>query len=1185
MTNNKCATKFISKFAYIDNNPIHIDDYDNIDKEKLKCIHGHKLIPILGEKNIHHFRHKHSEDTGGYHLTYWHLEWQSNFLITEKTFHKINNSQIKLRKADVEFQNSNIILEFQHSKIEELEVNNRKNDYKLHNKEIIWIIDGNDNINITHLEYSDRIYLEFNLDWKYKSFIDYDYIFIDKDEFIYKIYPKKIKSNMIDVDKPFTKKDFINYLNNNDEIIHLINDSFQSTLYVKQLGAGTGKTYGIFQMLQSQEFEHYRYFIMVTKQHSAKSVMFSEFNQQIKDDDLEYIIDISIEENKKKYTIKYTNKKTNSTCQIIIATIDSLMYCLGDKDSNGLNKFEKFVNSIIDGYIEKNNSNNINFASVKFKLNKEVCLISDETQDLTIDYAKAIIQIMRNKYIDSYVVGDKLQSIAIKDNAFTYLIENDFSYINKHKYENYNICRRFSHIKLINFVNAIIPFEKYKLTQIDPLSVKDNNNDDPIIFITAANTILANETDEDKINSNVEQIMEYYKNEVSQNNYKPNDFLIVTPFTKKNPLVNALEIAIHMYWIEKYNNDNNDFERYAIFHKSEDGTSINLSESENATRIVSIHTSKGDGRPIVFLIGMTEKGLQRFSTESNNLVYDSLIHVAITRMKKKLYIRLENNGDDICQKITKYMYDNDYDDKECEIVPVLKIYKNIKYNHIIETIKTNNIYEILKNVIINKTNLPIRNDANQDKRIIDTGHHNIRYATMLIYLFIKIINYENKLQKDSDIKKQIQKVFHNLIKSKIHKVSTSKDFNNYLKDNEISVLKISNNGRDYNKYYDIIYNNINNVKEKLINIIKGTISDLCPYECIILYYMIQVHDQGKYTDISISELYNITDIYNKSYNKKIDGHDNCLCKTCFDKNQNKEENSNITNMKNYLSKHYEDINNISKIYNNFLKKYSKINWLINHDIIFNSNSNNDFKLYKKFNLIGYDSDNVFIFYIKPQFNNLNYNEILLDSIFDIFLLKSIKQIDINEDENTNNNKDNKNNKDINDLIKFNNKKIKTIIFSLDNANYYPIEWNNINNEDLILGEGRKTILDLLKEALCNKYKIECKYMYNFYKYWYKKYKLEKLSPEKIIEKIINDYKKNKYIDKMPPFILTFFQNIDKDIETACDRKSNILKNYNNKDYFIDKLNKIINKTINNYLDIDDNLDIEDYNYDTDDTDY
>lgn len=241
-------------------------------------------------------------------------------------------------------------------------------------------------------------------------------------------------------------------------------------------------------------------------------------------------------------------------------------------------------------------------------------------------------------------------------------------------------------------------------------------------------------------------------------------------------------------------------------------------------------------------------------------------------------------------------------------------------------------------------------------------------------------------------------------------------------------------------------------------------------------------------------------------------------------------------MKKYLSTHYEHISQLGNNYDNFLKDHPNINWLVNHKISFGNNSN--FELYKCFNLIGYDDNNVFIFYIKPQFNNLNYNNILIDSIFDTFLIKSAISIKNKSDES--NIKD-KYDKKIEDFNKFNNKKIKTIVFSLDNKNYYPIEWEDkLENVNLIDNKTNQNILiNLIKDKLENKYKIECKYIFNYYKYWKEIYLNENLTAKKIIKNIIGEYEKNKYIDKMPHFILKFFERIEYKIENEDTKKKEI----------------------------------------------
>jgi hypothetical protein len=76
---------------------------------------------------------------------------------------------------------------------------------------------------------------------------------------------------------------------------------------------------------------------------------------------------------------------------------------------------------------------------------------------------------------------------------------------------------------------------------------------------------------------------------------------------------------------------------------------------------------------------------------------------------------------------------------------------------------------------------------------------------MLIFLYIKIINNENKL-KNKEILKQIQSIFHTIIKTNIYESDKWQDFNNDLRynndpfksDKKICLLKISNNGIEIN---------------------------------------------------------------------------------------------------------------------------------------------------------------------------------------------------------------------------------------------------------------------------------------------------------------------------------------------------------------------------------------------------
>jgi hypothetical protein len=1134
----KCNNNYQSQYAFLDNSCIHIDEYLKIKKSNITCKNGHPLICANGKKNKPHFRHKHNEDLNSTPMTEWHCEWQGNFPNTEIEYKKKNDKQIKDRRADVSLDNSKYNLEFQHSFIDIVEVVNRKKDYELHGRKIIWIIHGNDAIKVKHLKYSNRFYLEFISDnWKYQSFIDYEYIFIDIDDMLYKIYPNEVKNNMIDVETPLDKETFIKYINENNEIIHNVTLPLQCNLYIKQQGAGNGKTFGLIQNIENIDFEHYKCFIIVTKQHSAKTIIYNELKMQIDNKYLNNITDLTILNENKKYQISYKNTNTNNTCYILIATIDALMYSLGNTKNTDINKFEGIVTSVINGYIEEQNIKSVNCNGMNYNLNKELCLVVDETQDLSEDYAKAIIRIMRDKYIDTYIVGDKLQSINIENNAFQHFSKYEFPYIQKKQYEPTNLCRRFYHNDLIKFINEIVPFSKYSLPEIEPYKQDDELDKTHLEFFEGEN-IYANDKDENKINKEVENILKYYDKEVQEYNYKPNDFLIVTPFTTKNALVNALEIAIETYWINK--NNNNEYQRYAVFHKTEQGNSINLNDSENSTRIVSISTSKGDGRNVVFVIGLDEASLHKCSNKSNDLVYDSLIHVSLTRMKKKLYIRFINNGDDISCKIWKFICNNDIS-LNTDIKPQLNsIIKKIKYKEVIDYVFKKNNFQILKEVI-NDLNMNIDNP--DEKHIIDMSHHNIRYASMIIYLYIKIINNEKELN-NNEVRKQLKAIFSQIIKKDILTAFDWQSYNNYLKEEKSCILKITNNGKDYIRYYDIIVSIMKNVKIKLNGILVNKINTLCPLESVILYYMIETHHQGVYTDITMNELYNIIDIYGKSFNNSYDGHTNCSCKIHFNR-QCIETNTNIEKMSKYLTTHYENINNVGKVYDTFLEKYPNVNWLINHKIIYNG-TNDDFILSNKFKFIGYDTNNVFVVYVKPQFNQLNFFDTLMNSIYDTFLIKNIKKpthIDDTEQYN----------KYLEDYNKFYDKNIITIVFSLDNKKYQTYEWCNnpcfLNNN--------KQFVEQIRNKLIDKYTVECKHIYSYYKYYKKQNK--DLPAKKFIKDFIIKYKNEKYYDN-PSFILRFFQKIEDDLLGNKNKEM-----YDDVNIFQDKLNTIITNSIDEYL--------------------
>lgn len=679
----------------------------------------------------------------------------------------------------------------------------------------------------------------------------------------------------------------------------------EKKLYISQKSAGNGKTWSIINMIQRSEFLHFTTFIYVTKQHSARVIIKDEFITQY-DAGLLNITNFNFTVNGKKYIIEYTNSR-NIHCTIIIATIDSFFYCIGNKEVQTYNLFEGIVNSVLDNPI----IDSFRFANKDIKLS-DTMYVLDESQDTPDMYGKALLKMLNETKITVYCVGDKLQSISNESNTFNYLIHSNFP---KYFEPAINICRRFSHPQLVDFVNYMVPFSKYDLPLV---SAYENNNEknNPLTII------FENGTMEERI----EEIMNYYIKEVNENNYTPQDFLIVTPFVSNNPFISCLNSAINEFWIQTYQIDS--YETYSIFHKSEIGSSINLDESKEKTRIVSIHSSKGDGRPCVFVIGLHETSLKTFSGLRDSLIYDSLLHVAITRMKKKLYITC-NENDEIGQRIKNYLLKNN--------MPCLthSLFIDPKVH--------------VKNIIPacgEKINQLIIDDSEINESITMNGFYTIRYGLMFQQVCKKL--------KDQyfDRMSHIKVIREIALNSPIIICNSWREYNVRLKmnngteenkyeDKETSIPLLNIKG--YSSYFNLIYENIETIRNK---------TQLSCLQSIIFYYMTEVTSRGKYTHMNILELYKMIDYYeseSEAFEPYVLQHDECMKK----------------------------IDVVCEPLVEF-----KMSWNPHVSIEYNF----DIILKTQIDLIGYNKDTVMLTYLKPELNRMNYTELKIKAFIDSYIV-------------------------------------------------------------------------------------------------------------------------------------------------------------------------------------------------------
>lgn len=1044
-----CNTNFKSEYATFDGvGHKTVEEYRTGTFRALepRCIpNNHPLILVNGPKNRPHFRHKNRADVEGTPMTNWHAEWQSHFPITEVPF-KNKCGQFKDRRADVVISEFKRILEIQHSPIESGEVANRNKDYALHGHTVVWIVDAQDNLVVKKL--GERRVLSFEKNpWLYEQFLSCDIVYYDVKGFIYRLNPADIKSHQVDVCEPQLKMDFIDAVKHRVELFSDMPPP-QSYLYIKQQGAGSGKTFGMMQLLNNDpEIIHFQWILFITKQHAAVNVMYSEFMDQCKKGLLPQLElrGEPIVENK-KYIVHYRHMRTNVETCAIFSTVDSFTYALGQASAHAADHFTSIVASIKDGYSKIKRSGSLKFAGVDPFINKESIVMVDETQDLTELYGEAFLKFVSSTNTNLCVVGDRLQSLSNRDNALTFLHRADVAQMKVVREEARNVVRRFSNPRLVRFVNSMIPFERYDLPTMTSAATEAESASALTIF--RGKTIYADKSaEDDKVVREVAQIMELYEKEVAENHRVPEDFMIVTPFTSKNPLVESLQLAINVFWKDQmetntsyiesvkskhpyWNTVNPDeYTRYAVFHKSQEMGSINLSESERATRMVSIHSSKGDGRKVVFAIAITQGALQKFSQVAGNLIYDSLLHVAITRQKERLYFRLEENGDEVHRRVSRSISEG-----EC-------MRSNIEFNFAKPKVRLYRIaddmrkfsFEELYDTVISSNEPPPLPPLAEEKMLIDMGDHNIRYASMFMNVIVHVCNHMY-----SDSKKQLYAILGKLKPDVIKPVTEWKEYVKTLCANSENKLgktpetasyvpllyfRPTATDRDYARYGTIIRQMMLRIFTELQSVSSGKLNYFCPLECVVLYYMIECIENGKYQAITINDVYNIVDTYSRAFDSTAKGHERCECKRNFPSTSTPATELQKKQSE-YLRNHYDRVEHVSNILDKFVSKYPKVNWLYDHPIKYEGKEVGNFAITTSIDLVGYDEERVYLFTIKPQFNEINMNEVIVNTMCNTWLARNVNECS-------------------NNYKRFHDKPIMSCVLSLNRDDIYVMDWTNV----------------------------------------------------------------------------------------------------------------------------------------------
>jgi hypothetical protein len=976
-------------------------------------------------------------------------------------------------------------------------------------KDIVWLIDGASGI-ILHKLSTNNYLIIFSEEWKYKSFQKtHRYILIDICNMIFKIELNKIRSGMIELKEYKTLEETIRCLELNTNTNNIWgfwedDNTIKSVLSVHQQGAGNGKTFGIWKSICENVDK--KTYIIITKQHSAKTVIYEELqnqkNRYLNGENMFHIENIlnNTEENTEKhYVIKYLHKQSNRECIVIIGTIDSFCFNLANSTESGANYFSGIVDNIAKNGAVKITSGYMKYASQYIQLSKETEIWIDEVQDLPINYLHAISKIIYDTGCYVNVVGDKLQSLEYHNNFLTSIVDEGIPNITIDIREPININRRIKVTNMGDEINKLCAFEKYNLPPIlCDTGICKSVNTEPIKIMYDLPKIYDYKKEE-RITDYCNKIMEYYNYEEETNGYLPNDFLIIFPIMKSNPIAIELETKVQDYWVKKYDGK---YTRYAYLHKHTEGSVINTSDSIGATRIMSIRSSKGDGRNVVFILSLTESSLKLLSNKERGLVYYSYIHVALTRAKKQIYFDLTKNKDNIHKMFINCGYD--------ECFPLIT--KNIRLSKIQDIIDKNKIIKLLEDNNISYKNIIESNKIrlNNQKRTecVDWGYHCIKYLTYYYNIIVNII--KKKGDNNANNKSQLFVVLNIIANRKIVSYSVY-DFWEYLENfkykNRVGMMHIPlckiSDKKHYIKYHDIIYQAILRVQNKIS---KDKFDELSVYESIILAYLIELFICKRYSEITPMDLYNITDFFHNDNN-----------------NKEQELFNSILNIRNIVNKCS-------------IKKYQNISWNIYKFIELKSN-NTYFKIFKtNFPIIGNNDDTILHIALKSNISQINFWDIMIELLLERFLIYN-PQLEKDKD-------------------RYEDKEIITYCFLLDDNSYIKIKWS-----------WDKILCSELKKELCNgmfsHFSEKHEDIYNYFTLVIKnKGMLWIENPYKVLDSIIE--KIEDAGDTYPNYIRGFFEDISLKIEDGEDYDY-----VNHFDEFNNRLNKKLIKYLHKYFGLSD----------------
>ena len=398
---------------------------------------------------------------------------------------------------------------------------------------------------------------------------------------------------------------------------------------------------------------------------------------------------------------------------ICISNYDAWVHLMLEKTREA-SEYGDIYSKKVDILLEKTKKEE--FIACKMKTGKTVgLLIIDEAQDLLAKKMEIVVNIAnKNKQLDVHIAGDYLQTLFAEDTSEISSMSahsmNVFKRIPSHAFFDLTKCMRCpkAHVAFNNLLMGNIQ-KKYAIPNM--LASNENMIDKPLLFTHLSTT---NNT---TARINAEQITVMIKTLMKlDQTIQPNDIAIIMSKSNRNEVFNQLQDTLP----KMYESIGKGTNLVCYMSTYGDGRHVTLdwTEAEGKTVMLSIHGDKGKGHRVVFLLGLTEKSIPReyHIYTPNEIMSESMLNVGLTRSTKYLFVGFSFGYPSRYLKsqekfLAKHAYCS-WEVSQCEAEP---------YKSIIEAISDtcqrpewNATYKFEKTNVGSKSELAVKDDLSKD---------------------------------------------------------------------------------------------------------------------------------------------------------------------------------------------------------------------------------------------------------------------------------------------------------------------------------------------------------------------------------------------------------------------------------------------------------------------------------------